>query len=216
MKYEIWLGNEYYMFDHGTAHLDDGRTEPLGMYYSTSILRDAITIGRPSEFGFPNDPVRCYPYPGVLEFSHIDDIDFLIHNASDQDIYIMYYAYLRPGESVEITGKTHKKHYAFLGRWEPVALCRFVATSNKEAQELVGQYGLLVKRICLDRNNKKDFGKTFTRFLLSDFLQNEDAEIEGLETSAGTLSFSKEDEAVLCTKNNRYIYKYKRDDRNNG
>lgn len=218
MKYEIWLGNEHYLFDHGTAHMDDGRTEPLGVYHSASLVRDAITIGRPSEFGFPNDPVRCYHAPGVLEFSRVDDIDFLIHNDSDHDIYIWYYAYLRPGESAEITNHSRKIHYSYLGRWEPVGLCRLVATSLEEAQELEGQYGLLVKRLCLDldRKAKRDFGKFYTRFLLTDFLRNADADTEGLETSPGQLSFNDRRETVLRTQTGRYIYMYDKGDGNNG
>lgn len=216
MKYEIWLGGDYTHFDHGKAHLDDGSAVDLMSYCNISIARDSIIIGVPTEFYVPDDSIRWYPAPGVIELCAIHDgLSILFHNATDYDIYIYGYAYLKPGDSIELDSQTPEKH-KFLSRWEPVGLGRLVATSNSEFQEFVGEYGLIVQRICFDRKPKRDFGKSYTRFwMASALLSDDDDDDAGFETTPGELTYSKKGEAVLWTKNNRYIYKYDKGDGNN-
>lgn len=106
MLYEIWIGEHYSHFDHGVAHLDDGRKIELKNWIHVATYgNDSVLIDDAEHFADCNFPLRWFTKPGALEFYHISSNtpDVLFHNESNVDIRIDCFGILKPGESMTVS-----------------------------------------------------------------------------------------------------------------
>lgn len=206
MKYEIWLEKDSTHFGRGLAHLEDGSIEQLAGYCNVSIRQDSFIIGTMNEYGEIDDRLRWFPKPGVIEFySWENDLESIVfHNETGYDIYIFRFAYLKPGESVEIR-KTDRKHAEYLRHWNAEGLGRLIETSyeDPEYKALEGKYGIILSRI-----SAHNWGKTVLKFILADCLLGKEPDTEGFETSAGELSYEENNRIVLQTEKTKYVFAY--------
>lgn len=205
MKYEIWLGDDGTYFDHGTAHFEDGHTDPLGAFCNVSIYRNSLLIGTANQYGEIDDKLRWYPKEGVIHFYFwAQDLEGVVfHNGTGRDIYIYGHAYLKHGESAEVNQRFGTKHADWLRCMTPIGLGRLVETSHTEDDypNMIGKYGLI-----LARPSRRDLNKNVVRFVLAACLRGEDLETEGFETGAGKVVFDGENQFVLETENSRYVF----------
>ena len=215
MKYEIWLDSRYSHFDYGVAHLDDGTTRELTTFYNVGNFKDSLHIGV-APVGYDFDPVlRWHPYPGVIEFymwdAELESITF--HNTGNCDIYIWEYAYLKPGESVEITQEQRGQNYDALSRWSPIGLGRLIRLSENEPAGKVGTYGLIATQL-------ESVGPGFVRhaqtayFVSAASLRTPSPVVE-LEAHGCVLTYNEDGHAILRADNSEYEFTYDKGDGNN-
>lgn len=202
MKFEIWLGNDSTHYEHGIAYLDDGRMVELLAYCHIGLVEDAMVIGVADEYKNIHNSIRWYPHPGLIFMSRLYEVDsVLFHNASDHNIYIYGYAYLKPGDSYEYTEENVETHGEYTSRWRPLGIVRMVDTNDRKAKSLIGKYGVL-----MTRGSQQSPGWLHSRFLLVDYLLDPATQNCCFEASAGLLTYDDEGRAVVKAKHSHYIY----------
>lgn len=102
MRFEIWLGEDYSRFDHGLAHLDDGRSLPLKSWIHVATYgADSILIADQERYEYCDFPVRWFIYRTGIEFYCWDKAieSITLHNESGADVMVKGYGLLPAGES---------------------------------------------------------------------------------------------------------------------
>lgn len=104
MKYEIWLGEDYTLFERGIAHLDDGRKLALMKHIHVATYgKDSVLIDDEEHYDLCRFPLRWFPVADGLDLYAWDDIStMLFHNESKANIRIDRFGVLRPDESIEV------------------------------------------------------------------------------------------------------------------
>ena len=108
MKYEIWLNDNYGYFEHGIAHLDSGRTEPLEKYiHSATFGPDSLLVGHKESSDTNEYLLRWFIREKTLNFYRIGSEmpDIIFHNNCPFDITLKNYGVLKSGTTIALQMK---------------------------------------------------------------------------------------------------------------
>ena len=103
MRYEIWLKDDYWLFDWGLAYLDDGRKVELkAMPHTSTYGPDSLLLDDAEHLHEGRFPLRWLIRPDGIDFYSVgeDTPDVYFHNFSGKPIRLGDLCVLPDGESV--------------------------------------------------------------------------------------------------------------------